>query len=151
MRVETVGVHAIDDALTLLSLQFHGHGIELSAEVLRAALQGLLADQERGAVLLAYDPEPIGIAVLAYTWTLEHGGRVAWLDELFVVEHRRDEGVGGAMLERALQVAIDAGCRAIDLEVDPDHGRSEHLYERQGFRPLPRRRWVKSFSATSFR
>jgi GNAT superfamily N-acetyltransferase len=144
MRIETAGTHALDDALALLGLQFQEHGIELTAAALRAGLHGLLADANRGAVLLAYDPDPIGIAVLAYTWTLEHGGRVAWLDELFVVERRRDEGIGGAMLERAIQVAIGTKCRAIDLEVDPDHQRSEHLYERRGFRSLPRRRWVKT-------
>jgi hypothetical protein len=27
--------------------------------------------------MVAHDPEPIGVAVLAYTWTLEHGGLVA--------------------------------------------------------------------------
>jgi GNAT superfamily N-acetyltransferase len=143
--MEIAGADALDAALTLLGLQFRQHGIELGGALLRTALQELLADPQRGAVLLAYDPEPIGVAVLAYTWTLEHGGRVAWLDELFVVEHRRGEGVGGAMLARALQVASDAGCRVIDLEVDFDHERSEHLYERHGFRRVQRRRWMKSF------
>jgi GNAT superfamily N-acetyltransferase len=95
-------------------------------------------------VLLARDPDPIGIAVLAYTWTLEHGGRVAWLDELFVDAAHRGRGVGLAMLRRALEVAAAAGCRAVDLEVDADHERAEHLYEREGFRLLSRHRWAKS-------
>jgi GNAT superfamily N-acetyltransferase len=145
MRIETARADALDAAVTLLGLQFQEHGIDLTPELLRTALHALLADQERGAVLLACDPEPIAVAVLAYTWTLEHGGRVAWLDELFVVEHRRGEGVGGAMLTRAIEVAMGSGCRAVDLEVDLDHERSEHLYERHGFRRLQRRRWTKSF------
>ncbi len=47
------------------------------------------------------------------------------------------------MLTRAIAVAREAGCRAIDLEVDADHERAEHLYERQGFRRLARNRWVR--------
>lgn len=130
--------------MSLLGVQFQEHGIDLPPEALRAAVLGLLADPSRGAVLVAYDPDPIGVAVLAYTWTLEHGGRVAWLDELFVAAHHRDRGVGRAMLRRALQIAAAAGCRAVDLEVDTEHERAEHLYEREGFRRLSRRRWARA-------
>jgi GNAT superfamily N-acetyltransferase len=143
MRIETATLDQLNDALTLLRDQFQAHGIDLGAGAQRAALHGLLADPRRGAVVLAYDPDPIGIAVLAFTWTLEHGGQVAWLDELFVVERRRNEGIGEKLLERALQVAVATGCFAVDLEVDADHARAERLYERHGFRSLPRRRWAK--------
>jgi GNAT superfamily N-acetyltransferase len=143
MRIETATVDQLTDALTLLRAQFLEHGIDLGVGVQRAALHGLLADPQRGAVLLAYDPEPVGIGVLAFTWTLEHGGRVAWLDELFVVERRRNEGIGEKLLERALQVAVATGCLAVDLEVDADHARAERLYARHGFRSLLRRRWAK--------
>jgi GNAT superfamily N-acetyltransferase len=143
MKIETATGGHLDDALTLLAHQFEEHGIDLAPSTLRAAVQGLVAGPGRGAVLMAYDPEPVGIAVLAFTWTLEHGGRVAWLDELFVLERRRNEGVGVALLHRGLEVAAAAGCLAIDLEVDVDHQRAERLYEREGFRRLTRRRWTK--------
>jgi hypothetical protein len=34
-------------------------------------------DPTEALFMVAHDPEPIGVAVLAYTWTLEHGGLVA--------------------------------------------------------------------------
>lgn len=74
---------------------------------------------------------------------MEHGGRVAWLDELFVVADGRGRGVGRALLVDVIEVARRAGCRAIDLEVDVEHGRAEHLYEREGFERLARRRWAR--------
>jgi GNAT superfamily N-acetyltransferase len=143
MKLEIATAERLDDALALLGRQFGEHGIELAPDVLRRAVRGLVDDPQRGRVLIACDPEPIGIAVLAFTWTLEHGGRVAWLEELFVVESRRGAGVGLAILHRALEAAAAAGCLAVDLEVDVDHERAEHLYEREGFRRLPRRRWTK--------
>jgi GNAT superfamily N-acetyltransferase len=143
MKLEIATADQLDDALALLGHQFREHDIELPPDVLRHAVLGIIDDPQRGRVLIAYDPEPIGIAVLAFTWTLEHGGRVAWLEELFVVEPRRDARVGVTMLHRALEAAAAAGCLAVDLEVDVDHGRAEHLYEREGFRRLPRRRWTK--------
>jgi GNAT superfamily N-acetyltransferase len=110
---------------------------------LSRAVEGLVTERSRGAVLLALDPEPVGVAALAYTWTLEHGGPVAWLEELFVIPERRNGGVGRMLLHRAMEVARDRGCRAVDLEVDFDHARAERLYEREGFTALPRRRWTR--------
>ena len=93
--------------------------------------------------------EPLGIAVLAYTWTLEHGGLVAWLDELYVVPAARGRGVGRALLDTACSEASRRGCLAVELEVDRAHGRAEGLYERAGFIPLPRARWSRALRTSS--
>jgi len=109
-----------------------------------AAVDGLIEMPERGALLLASDAdEPVGLAVVGYTWTLEHGGLVAWLDELYVVPARRGKGLGGTLLARAVEHSTGAGCTAIELEVDAEHRRAENLYRRAGFEPLARSRWSR--------
>jgi GNAT superfamily N-acetyltransferase len=143
VRIQIAEPFDSSSVVALLAEQFREHGIDLGPEALSAAVLGLVSDATRGAILLAYDPEPLGVAVLAFTWTLEHGGLVAWLDELFVVAEQRGRGIGRALLRRALEVAKDRGCRAIDLEVDADHARAQHLYEREGFASLARRRWAR--------
>jgi GNAT superfamily N-acetyltransferase len=163
MRIEIAEVTDESTVVALLAEQFREHRIELGQKLLSDAVSSLIADPTRGFVLLARDPEPgsgrnetvgrkaggsgrnetVGVAVLAYTWTLEHGGKVAWLDELFVVPEHRGRGLGRALLLRALELARDAGCRAVDLEVDADHARAERLYQREGFRALARRRWTR--------
>ena len=106
------------------------------------AIAGLVTVPDRGALLLARESEEaVGVAVLAYIWTLEHGGLVAWLDELYVVPWQRCRGTGRALLDRALAEAGARGCVAIELEVDREHARAESLYERAGFGRLPRSRW----------
>ena len=137
MKIEITSLEALDTAAHLIERQFEEHGIETSGEEVRLAVRGLLAEPSRGAVVIARDPEAVGIVVLAYIWALEHGGRVAWLDELFVVPERRNRGIGRALLQQALEVARDAGCRAVDLEVDAGHARAEELYQREGFLRLP--------------
>ncbi|MGH7438970.1 MAG: GNAT family N-acetyltransferase [Polyangiaceae bacterium] len=118
MRIETATVSHLNDAVTLLRDQFREHGIDLGPGAQRAALHGLLADPQRGAVLVAYDPEPVGIGALAFTWTLEHGGQVAWLDELFVVERRRNEGIGASASPTATpQAAVVGFAVSDDLEI----------------------------------
>lgn len=143
MRIEMAEAADVRAVVSLLAAQFSEHGIDRSAEALSAAVLDLLSEAARGTILLAYDPDPVGVAVLAYTWTLEHGGLVAWLDELFVVPERRGRGLGQALLRCALDVAREKACRAVELEVDSDHARAEHLYEREGFAVLSRRRWAR--------
>jgi len=82
-------------------------------------------------------------ADVAFTWTLEHGGKSAWLDELYVVPEYRGKGIGAALLRAALEAAQRSGCAAVDLEVDEARARAENLYVQAGFRPLGRSRWVK--------
>jgi GNAT superfamily N-acetyltransferase len=146
MDIRVAGPEDLDAVVRLLDAQFGEHDIALDAPALREGIKGLIFDPGRGAVLLAGDPEPIGVAVLAYTWTLEHGGAVAWLDELFVVPEHRGRGTGRALLLRALDVARHHGCRAVDLEVDLHHARAERLYQREGFAALPRKRWAKKLT-----
>jgi GNAT superfamily N-acetyltransferase len=143
MRIRLAHIEDLEAVVRLLAAQFREHDIALDAPELREGVRGLIADAGRGAVLFADDPEPVGVAVLAYAWTLEHGGLVAWLDELFVVPQHRGRGAGRALLLRALEVAGEHGCRAVDLEVDTEHARAERLYQRAGFALLPRRRWAK--------
>lgn len=147
VRIEEVTTNQRADAVRLLQAQFEEHAIALSSDQLQSAVASLIEMPERGALLLARDGEDwVGLAALAYTWTLEHGGLVAWLDELYVVPARRGEGLGAALLARAVELCIGAGCRAIELEVDSGHRRAENFYRRAGFEPLARSRWSRSLA-----
>jgi len=143
MRVAAANIETLDAVLTLVGSQFEEHQIDVPPDALSEAVRVPLTDPTRGAIFLAFDPEPIGVAVMAFAWTLEHGGLVAWLDELFVVPACRGRGVGRRLLLRILDAAREAGCRAVELEVEAEHARAAHLYAREGFAPLSRRRWSR--------
>ncbi|HKR37312.1 MAG TPA: GNAT family N-acetyltransferase, partial [Steroidobacteraceae bacterium] len=97
-----------------------------------------------GRILTArLDGELVGVAVISFLWTLEHGGPAAWLDEVYVEPSRRGAGIGRQLVEAAMQVARDSGCIALDLEVDAGHEAAERLYERMEFRRHRRVRWVR--------
>src|SRR4051812_16592290 len=98
----------LSDVVALLSAQFDEHHID-AGDIGRGAA-GLIDERSRGAIFLAsLEGERVGIAVLAFTWTLEHGGQVAWLDELYVVPALRATGIGSALLVHAVEAARAAG------------------------------------------
>jgi GNAT superfamily N-acetyltransferase len=89
------------------------------------------------------DTTPIGVAYLSFAWTIEHGGVLARLEELYVLPTWRSQGVGSLLLQAALDRAVSHGCNAIDLEIQTGHERASRLYARHGFNQLPRTRWLR--------
>ena len=133
-----------DTALALLVAQLREHEIATPPAAIAAALDGLMAHPERGAVLVAtLDGRVVGIAALSTTWTIEHGGSAMWLEELYVEPSYRSHGVGRALLSAAADAARAHGARTLDLEVEASHTRAANLYAREGFRRLERTRWVR--------
>jgi GNAT superfamily N-acetyltransferase len=131
----------------LLEAQLREHEIPIESAALERAIDGVLERPERGRMLLAEQGgRAIGVATLSFVWTLEHGGRAAWLEELYVAPERRGRGTGSALLEAAIAAAADAGALAVDLEVEESHARAGGLYLRHGFRAHTRRRFVRALA-----
>jgi ribosomal protein S18 acetylase RimI-like enzyme len=134
----------LDEVVELLEAQLAEHEIPIDRADLAFAAEGILRVPERGFVLLAVDGDRAeGVACVSYSWTVERGGMVAWLDELYVAPARREHGIGNALLERVIATAGADGCRTVELEVETSHARAEHLYRRHGFTDMPRRRWTR--------
>lgn len=129
-------------ALPLLEAQYREHDIAMAGAPLLRALRQLFA-KGNGAVFIARDPAPVGIALLSYQVSPERGGRIAWLEELYVVPERRGKGVGHALIVRALRQARRDRCATVELEVVRGHQRPARLYLREGFRKLPRTRYSR--------
>jgi GNAT superfamily N-acetyltransferase len=117
-----------DAAVRLLAAQLAEHDIPIETPLLMEAVDGMLAREERGAILLALiDAAPIGLAVMSQTWTVEHGGTAMWLDELYVEPAHRNGGIGARLLEAVVTEAKRRGARALDLEVTAGHARAANL------------------------
>jgi GNAT superfamily N-acetyltransferase len=128
----------------LLVTQLRDHDNEVPEATLVDAARGLFERPQRGRFLVAeVDGVVIGFAALSYLWTLERGGRAAWLDELYVRPARRGGGLGQALLDGAIAAAAADGAVAVDLEIVAGHERVESLYRRNGFRPEARRHWSR--------
>jgi GNAT superfamily N-acetyltransferase len=128
----------------LLVEQLNDHGIEASAGRLSEILQKVVADGTGGFLLAARESDRIiGVAYVANLLSIEHGGVVAWLEELYVTPAFRSRGVGAALVNAVIDQARRSQAVAVELEVDAGHNRAESLYRRSGFRPLNRSRWVR--------
>jgi len=147
IEISTVDSNALAMLHRLLLRQFEEHHIRVCSEALEKAIAAVIDKENLGFFLMAQkDNGVIGFAYVSFNWTLEHCGKSAWLEELYVIPEWRNRGVGRSLLSAVIQQARACGCGAIDLEVDQSHAQAENLYRRAGFSPLSRSRWVKDLS-----
>jgi ribosomal protein S18 acetylase RimI-like enzyme len=74
-----------------------------------------------------------GYAVVTLGYSLEHGGRDAFLDEIVVAPDLRGQGIGRRLLLAAEAYCACHGVAALHLEVEPRHRGAMALYRRAGF------------------
>lgn len=74
----------------------------------------------------------IGYAILVYFWSNEYGGNIVTIDELYVKEAFRNQGVGTKFLSYAAALENKA---ALQLETTPSNQRALEYYRRLGFVP----------------
>lgn len=99
--------------------------------VLTERLAELLADNEI-TVLLAGDP-PQGFALFRIRPSLWSKAGDTYLEELYVIPERRGQGIGGALLDTAIQAARNAGADHFELTTGTDDTEARALYESRSF------------------
>ena len=76
---------------------------------------------------------PAGVCQLRFRFSVWHATEDCWFEDLFVREQARRSGLGGALVEAALERARERGCARVELDVNEANRAARALYERFGF------------------
>lgn len=87
------------------------------------------------AWLAEEDGRAVGYLVACLELSIEHGGVMGEIDELFVQPAHRGAGLGARLLATAEEALAAAGCPRLSLEVGRANARARAFYERCGFAP----------------
>ncbi len=82
--------------------------------------------------------EPTGVAQVRFRWSVWKTAEDCWLEDLYVQEHARRDGLGHALVEAAVARARERGCRRIELDVNEDNEAALALYRACGFTLEPK-------------
>jgi GNAT superfamily N-acetyltransferase len=125
------------DVETLLSMmqEFYAHEeLRFDGAAARRALEGILGNAAFGRVFLIHvGDEVAGYTVLTFGYSLEFHGRDAFVDELFLLQKVRGQGIGGRALEFLAQVCRENGVAALHLEVERKNTAAQATYRKFGF------------------
>jgi len=126
-----------DDVQQLVALmaEFYAEGgYPLNRRHATEAFAALLADDRLGVVwFIQADSRDVGHVVVTLCFSMEYGGLIAFVDDLFVQQAFRRAGLATAALAEVLGVCGQRGVRALFVETGRDNVPAQALYRRAGF------------------
>ncbi len=131
--------------IELLAAQLSEHGLAAGREQVRRGIE--VAFEASAPLLVAREGlRTVGACLANRIASVEHGGAVLFIEELYVAPDARRRGVARALLNRLLADGRASGVRAIELEVDGGHEPARALYRSLGFEANTRTPWVLDLS-----
>jgi len=83
--------------------------------------------------LILSEDEIVGYVILTFIFSFEYGGRIAFLDELYVTKQARGKGIGKHAIKFIQEQARTVSLKLIYLEVEPHNEKARRLYVSGGF------------------
>ncbi|WP_240339608.1 GNAT family N-acetyltransferase [Flavobacterium arcticum] len=78
--------------------------------------------------LIVQKGQPVGYVILTFVFSFEYGGRIAFLDELFIGSGARGFGLGKKTLDFIHSETKKLGVKIIYLEIEPHNETARNLY-----------------------
>lgn len=124
----------VDEVVAMMRVYYADDRYPFDEGTARGAVRGFLAEPARGR-LWVFDAgdEAAGYFALTLGYSLEYGGRDAFLDELYVRPRYRGRGLGTRALATVKSAARELGVRALHLEVGRARPEVMAMYRKAGF------------------
>ena len=134
ISLEIAGPPQLGDLLPLVAAYHLFEGISLSADIREKSVERLLSDGTLGEVwLIKKSDRLIGYIVVCFGYSIETGGREAFIDEFYIEAPERGKGIGAEVLGKLKEHMRTHNIVAIQLEVDQRNERAKSLYVQSGF------------------
>jgi GNAT superfamily N-acetyltransferase len=109
---------------------------------LRAMATALVEDPvHEGVQLIARDPrgKPTGFATIFWTWSTLSASRIGVMNDLFVAEAARGQGLADALIGACREECVHRGATTLTWQTAPDNLRAQAVYDRVG---ATREQWL---------
>lgn len=134
VQIESASAQDVSAILQMMGHLYGGEGLLLPSRSPQALLL-LLREPRYGQCFIVREQElAVGYFVIAFGFSLEFGGRDAFLDELYLVREARGRGLGRQCVDHAVQFCRSEGIGALHLEVSRANTAAQQLYRGTGFR-----------------
>jgi ribosomal protein S18 acetylase RimI-like enzyme len=133
--LDEAGTEDVEFLVTLMREFYAEADYPLDVARARESFEQLQGQPALGrAFVVRAGSETAGYLVLTLTFSMEYGGRSAFLDDLYIRPAFRGQRVGTAALARLEEFARSLNPRAIHLEVGRDNAAGQSLYRSAGFK-----------------
>lgn len=142
VRIEPISPQQIDSLLPLIAAYQRFYAVEdVDDERNRAFFSRFIAPSEDGMLLGAWrGAELVGYACLYWHFTSLVPAETVLMNDLFVAEGQRGEGIGRALIEACAAIARERGAHHLEWATAPDNESAQRLYDSTG---AERSEWVE--------
>ena len=134
IAVELAGPTQLEELLPLVAAYHAFEEVGSSLEQRRSSVTKLLKDKSLGEIWLIRKPGAlIGYIAICYSYSIEFGGRDAFIDEFYIEAAERGKGIGSNVLVEVGALLRERDIVALHLEVDRTNERAKSAYARAGF------------------
>jgi GNAT superfamily N-acetyltransferase len=134
LEIAPVDAAEFERLLPLIAAYQRFYGVDdVDEERNRAFFRRFLAPSEDGMLLGARrEGELVGYACLYWHFSSLQAAESVLMNDLFVGEEARGEGVGRALIEASAAVARERGAACLEWATAPDNTRAQALYDSTG-------------------
>ena len=101
----------------------------MDVEVTKTLFQEFISNEHLGKSWLIYsENEVVGYIILTFIFSFEYGGKIAFVDELFIKETARGKGFGKEAIQFIQQEVPKLSLKLLYLEVEPHNENAQKLY-----------------------
>ena len=101
----------------------------MDVEVAKTLFQEFISNEHLGKSWLIYsENEIVGYIILTFIFSFEYGGKIAFVDELFIKETARGNGFGKEAIQFIQGEVPKLSLKLLYLEVEPHNENAQKLY-----------------------
>ena len=101
----------------------------MDIEVAKTLFQEFITHEHLGKSWLIYsENEIVGYIILTFIFSFEYGGKIAFVDELFIKETARGRGIGKEAIQFIQREVPKLSLKLLYLEVEPHNENAQKLY-----------------------
>jgi GNAT superfamily N-acetyltransferase len=138
-RIEPISRKQLDALLPLIAAYQRFYEVaEVDDERNRVFFARFLAPSEDGMLLGAWrDGELLGYACLYWHFTSLVPAETVLMNDLYVVETARGQGIGRALIEASAAISRERGAHQLQWVTGPDNRAAQRLYDTTGAESEP--------------
>jgi GNAT superfamily N-acetyltransferase len=133
--IARVGAGDLDELLGLMRAYCHFYEVSPSDDDLLALSEALIGDPVgEGLQLIVRDARgrAVGFATLYWTWSTTSAERIGIMNDLFVSEDARGQGIADQLIEACRAECVQRGAGRLTWQTAPDNLRAQAVYDRVG-------------------
>ena len=127
-----------EDVMVILSMRKEFYSIDQypfdEEEQARMTSDFILHPSTGILYIILKESKSIGYVCLTYGYSFEYGGKIAFVDELFLVSDQRDKGIGSQVMDFIITKAKELKLATLHLEAETHNDKANRLYSKKGFK-----------------